>query len=85
MTDVLCYADSYLREFDATVVETTPRGVVLDRTAFLSGRRRSTETIQASYARVRTPGALKSCLVTAPGLSMNWRAWICRRAQESEA
>ena len=37
MTDVLCYADSYVREFDATVVETTPKGVVLDRTAFYPG------------------------------------------------
>ena len=37
MTDVLCYADSYLREFDATVVESTSKGVVLDRTAFYPG------------------------------------------------
>ena len=37
MTEVLCYADSYLREFDATVVETAPKGVVLDRTAFYPG------------------------------------------------
>ncbi len=37
MTKVLCYADSYLREFDATVVETTPKGVVLNRTAFYPG------------------------------------------------
>ena len=37
MTDVLCYADSYLREFDARVVEVTPKGVVLDRTAFYPG------------------------------------------------
>ena len=34
---MLCYADSYLREFDATVVEATPKGVVLDRTAFYPG------------------------------------------------
>lgn len=37
MTDVLCYADSYLKEFDATVVDTTSAGVVLDRTAFYPG------------------------------------------------
>jgi misacylated tRNA(Ala) deacylase len=37
LTKVLCYADSYLREFDATVVETTPKGVVLNRTAFYPG------------------------------------------------
>ncbi|MCH8205721.1 MAG: alanyl-tRNA editing protein [Chloroflexi bacterium] len=37
MTEILCYADSYLKEFDATVVETAERGVVLDRTAFYPG------------------------------------------------
>ena len=37
MTEILCQADSYLREFDATVVEVTPKGVVLDRTAFYPG------------------------------------------------
>ena len=37
MTDILCYEDSYLREFDATVVAVTPKGVVLDRTAFYPG------------------------------------------------
>ena len=37
MTEVLCHADSYLREFDATVVDLTPKGVVLDRTAFYPG------------------------------------------------
>ena len=37
MTAVLCYADSYLREFDAKVVEVTPKGVVLDQTAFYPG------------------------------------------------
>ena len=37
MTDILCYADSYLRDFDATVVATTPNGVVLDRTVFYPG------------------------------------------------
>ncbi|HVH32229.1 MAG TPA: alanyl-tRNA editing protein [bacterium] len=38
MTHRLYYADSYLREFDATVIDSHPRnanfGVVLDRTAF---------------------------------------------------
>ena len=37
MTDILCYSDSYLREFDATVTGVTPKGVVLDRTAFYPG------------------------------------------------
>ena len=34
MTDILCYADGYMREFEATV---TPKGVALDRTAFYPG------------------------------------------------
>ena len=37
MTDILCYADSYLREFEAIVIAVTPKGVVLDRTAFYPG------------------------------------------------
>lgn len=37
MTDILCYADSYLREFESTVTEVTPKGVALDRTAFYPG------------------------------------------------
>ncbi len=37
MTEILCYADSYLREFEARVLDVTPRGVVLDRTAFYPG------------------------------------------------
>ena len=37
MTEILCYDDSYLREFDATVIDTAPKGVVLDRTAFYPG------------------------------------------------
>ena len=37
MTDVLCYSGSYLQEFDATVLEATPKGVILDRTAFYPG------------------------------------------------
>ncbi len=34
MTERLFYLDPYLKEFTATVVRATPRGVVLDRTAF---------------------------------------------------
>ena len=37
MTEILCYADSYLREFEARVLDVTPKGVVLDRTAFYPG------------------------------------------------
>lgn len=37
MTELLCHADSYLREFDARVVEVKAEGVVLDRTAFYPG------------------------------------------------
>ena len=37
MTEILCYEESYLREFDATVVEAAKQGVVLDRTAFYPG------------------------------------------------
>lgn len=37
MTEILCYEDSYLREFDAAVVDVAPKGVVLDRTAFYPG------------------------------------------------
>ncbi len=37
MTELLCQTDSYMREFDAKVVETTSKGVVLDRTAFFTG------------------------------------------------
>ncbi len=37
MTEIMCYDDSYLQEFDATVIATTPKGVVLDRTAFYPG------------------------------------------------
>ena len=37
MTKILCYADSYLKEFDSTVTDTTAKGVVLDRTAFYPG------------------------------------------------
>ena len=37
MTEFLCYDDSYLREFDATVTAVTTGGVVLDRSAFYPG------------------------------------------------
>ena len=37
MTEILCYDDSYLREFNATVIDTAPKGVVLDQTAFYPG------------------------------------------------
>ena len=37
MTHILCYQDSYLKTFDATVTAVTNRGVVLDRTAFYPG------------------------------------------------
>lgn len=37
MTEVICYTDSYAREFDATVTHVTPKGVVLDRTTFYPG------------------------------------------------
>ena len=37
MTDVLCYADSYLKEFDAVVTSVTAKGAILDRTAFYPG------------------------------------------------
>lgn len=37
MTDILCYQDSYLQEFDAVVTAVAKRGVVLDRTAFYPG------------------------------------------------
>ena len=37
MTEILCYADSYLKEFDAVVTDATAKGVVLDRTAFYPG------------------------------------------------
>lgn len=37
MTEILCYADSYLKEFDATVTDATAKGVVLNRTAFYPG------------------------------------------------
>ena len=37
MTELLYNEDAYLREFDATVVDVTTDGVVLDRTAFYPG------------------------------------------------
>ena len=37
MTQILCYSDSYLREFQATITAVSPKGVVLDQTAFYPG------------------------------------------------
>jgi misacylated tRNA(Ala) deacylase len=37
MTESLYHADSYLREFNATVVGVMDNGVMLDRTAFYPG------------------------------------------------
>ena len=37
MTEILCYEDSYIREFDAAATAVTRRGVVIDRTAFYPG------------------------------------------------
>ena len=37
MTEILCYEDSYLQEFDAQVTAVAGKGVVLDRTAFYPG------------------------------------------------
>ena len=37
MTDLLSNSDSYLREFDAVVIQVTDNGVVLDKTAFFPG------------------------------------------------
>ena len=37
MTEILCYDDSYLKEFEAAVMDATSKGVELDRTAFYPG------------------------------------------------
>ena len=37
MTEILCYEDSYLQEFDAEVTAVVGKGVVLDSTAFYPG------------------------------------------------
>jgi misacylated tRNA(Ala) deacylase len=37
MTELLYHADSYLKEFQATVTDVTESGIVLDRTAFYPG------------------------------------------------
>jgi misacylated tRNA(Ala) deacylase len=37
MTDLMYYVDSYRREFEAQAVDSSPAGVVLDRTAFYPG------------------------------------------------
>tara|TARA_B100000749_G_scaffold52283_1_gene37999 strand:- start:2085 stop:2795 length:711 start_codon:yes stop_codon:yes gene_type:complete len=37
LTEILCYENSYLKEFDATVTQATETGVALDQTAFYPG------------------------------------------------
>ena len=37
MTDILCYDDSYLRDFRAIVTDVVGAGIVLDKTAFYPG------------------------------------------------
>ena len=37
MTELLFHAESYLKEFEATVTDVVGGGVVLDRTAFYTG------------------------------------------------
>ena len=37
MTDILCYDDSYLRDFEAIVTDVVGAGIVLDKTAFYPG------------------------------------------------
>ncbi len=37
MTEILCYEDSYLQEFGATVTDVIESGIVLDRTSFYPG------------------------------------------------
>ena len=37
MTEILCYEDSYMREFEATVTDVIESGIVLDRTSFYPG------------------------------------------------
>lgn len=37
MSEILCHQDSYLKEFDAIVVDVLEKGVVLDRTGFYPG------------------------------------------------
>ena len=37
MTEILCYEDSYLQEFEGTVTDLIDSGVVLDRTSFYPG------------------------------------------------
>ena len=54
MTEILCYDDSYLREFDATVIDTAPKGVVLDRTAFYPGGGGQPADSRSSQARCYT-------------------------------
>ena len=45
MTDLLYHADSYLKEFQATVTDVTESSVVLDRTAFYPGGKPNTPNL----------------------------------------
>ncbi len=59
MTDVLCYRDSYLKDFDATVVAVADLGVVLDRTAFYpggGGQPADTGALRTSESELRVSG-----------------------------
>ena len=53
MTDIICYRDSYLKEFDATVTAVAEKGIVLDRTAFYPGGGGQPPDSGAIYARDR--------------------------------
>ena len=37
MTDILCYNDSYLQDFEAIVTDVVGTGIVLDKTVFYPG------------------------------------------------
>ena len=63
VTELLYNEDAYLREFDATVVETTAEGVVLDRTAFYpggGGQPSDTGVLRADCAEYRVKGLSRS-------------------------
>ena len=63
MTELLYNEDAYLREFDATVVETTAEGVVLDRTAFYpggGGQPSDTGVLRADGVEYRVKGLSRS-------------------------
>ena len=58
MTELLCHTDSYVQEFDATVVavDTTSSAVVLDRTAFYPGGGGQPHDLGWLLASGETPG-----------------------------